>query len=439
MGTWRLRLPLQATAGQSILFTGLFLQCLGLAAALVCLTITYIRAGKADRRYGYSTFQHHRGASAGTAGHLPLTPRSKTFLAILPLAGVCVLVRCAYRAAAAWGGIGSPIARNNVLWLVAEGVLLTEAMVTLVVFHPAIWLDDTTSAAATRQKPHHHDMEAAAASGGVGAATQGKQTRMSMFTIGSASSRGAKRLSYATTIGGDMHEPEQAQLHHHYAHAHARGDSGGADMHEASQLMFQSHLIAPSDAGSSRRSSSGSSSAPDPYLHRPGLYDAAASPYDNTRGNRYSAEEEDHAISPETRDLSPLEAEAEADRISIVPEVPRKSSKRASRLMSPGSAAAAAAAGAGAGSTDEEEDDEVFELPRKSSKRLSRGTLPTTSAVHEEEEGDDGDDDDDDRLEVASVTLPLRKPSRRETTTTDDDALEDVALRSTYSTSLYSQ
>lgn len=258
---------------------------------------------------------------------------------------------------------------------------------------------------------------------------------MSLFSMG-----GAKRLSYATTIGGGgdmMHEPEQAQLHH--AHTHARVGSGSTDMHEVSQLMFQSHLIAPSDAGSSRRGSSGSS-APDPYLHRPGLYDDDASPYDNTRGNRYSAEEhQDHVISPETRDLSPLEAEAEADRISIVPEVPRKSSKRASRLMSPDAAARVAAATAGAGSADEEDD--VFEVPRKSSKRLSRGAPPTTttttsSAVHHEEEEEDDDYDDDDRLEVASVTLPLRKPSRRETT---DDAMEDVALRSTYSTSLYSQ
>lgn len=395
-GAWRIVFPKQSAAGQSILFTGLFLQSLSLAGALVCLTITYVKAGKADRKYGYTTF--HRGG----AGYVPLSPRSKTFLAILPLAGVCVLVRCIYRAAAAWGGLGSPIARDDILWLVAEGVLLTEAMVTLAVFHPAIWLDDAVAAASTR----HNDMEA----GGAGKERPGAWSRISNFSMGTNSSRGGggKRVSYATTMGGggDMQEP--AQLHHH----HARDSR--ADLHEVSQLIFQSRLIAPSDAGSSssaansRRGSSATSSQPDPYMHHhSGLYDDDASPYhnsDNMRANRYDPHEEDDdnhtvIISPETRDLSPLEAEAEADRISIVPEVPRKSSKRMSRLVTPAAAAAVS---------------------------------PATSS-----EGD-YEDDDDDRLEVESVVLPLRKPSRKETTD-DDDGLEDVALRSTYSTSLYSQ
>lgn len=438
-GNWRIRLPAQAAAGQSVLFTGLFLQCLGLAGALVCLTMTYMRAGSADRKYAsYSTF--HRDNN-GAAGHLPLTPRSKTFLAILPLAGVCVLVRCAYRAAAAWGGLGSPVARDDVLWLVAEGVLFTEAIVTLAVFHPAIWLYDTVAAAATRQhrRPRDDMEEATVAATGPGGARQGANTRMSMFSMGSYSTRAAKRLSYATTIG-DTQEPEHAQMQMHHSERDSR-----ANLHEVSQLMFQSRLIAPSDAGSSsaansRRGSSGSSQ-PDPCLHRPGLYDEDPSPYD-TRGNhRYSVADDDDnnnnnnhiMISPDTRDLSPLEAEAEADRISIAPEVPRKSSKRVSRLLSPGFSAAGASGSADDDDNEEEDDheddEERFEVPRKSSKRMSRLSSPP-SAVDEHE------DDDDDRLEVESVILPLRKPSRKETT---DDTMEEVTLKSTYSTSLYSQ
>lgn len=270
---------------------------------------------------------------------------------------------------------------------------------------------------------------------------------MSMFSMGSYSTRAAKRLSYATTIGDTQQEPEhapmQTQTQMQMQMHHGERDSR-VNLHEASQLMFQSHLIAPSDAGSSsaansRRGSSGSSQ-PDPYPHRPGLYDEDPSPYDTCRNHRFSmADDDDNVdynnnahirISPDTRDPSPLEAEAEADRISIAPEVPRKSSKRVSRLLSPGSSAAGTS---GSADEEEEEDDhqddgERFEVPRKSSKRMSRLSSPP-SAVDEHE-------DDDDRLEVASVILPLRKPSRKETT---DDAMEEVTLKSTYSTSLYSQ
>lgn len=396
-GKWRIVLPPQATAGQSVLFIGLLLQSLGLAAALTSLTITYVRAGKADRKYAYSTFQRRDGA-----GYVALTPRSKTFLAILPLAGVCVLVRCAYRAAAAWGGLGSPIARDELLWLVAEGVLLTEAMVTLAVFHPAIWLDDRAHdrRSAGGGAGRHHDVEEAGANN----KRDYPGTRKSIFSMASGA---GKRVSSATTIG-DMQEA-----------LHAR-DSRGANPNEMSHLIFQSHLIAPSDAGSSannsRRGSSGSSgsSQPDPYIHH-GLYDDDASPYDTRIRSQPYAEEEDiadiynhnnHVITPETRGFSPLEAEAEEDRISIAPEVPRKSSKRMSRLLttSPGTdIAAAAASGSNTATSGEEED---------------------------------SDDEDDDRLEVESVVLPLRKPSRREPT---DDAMEEVVLRSTRSMSLYSQ
>lgn len=417
-GTWGIILPPTAPAGQSVLFAGLFLQSLGLAGALACLTITYIKAGKADRKYGYTTF-HRDGA-----GYVPLNPRSKTFLAILPLAATCVLVRCTYRAAAAFAGLlESAIARDETLWLVAEGVLLTEAMVTLAVFHPAIWLDDGKVTAPRRQ-----DVESTAAAG---AGREGARTRMSIFSMATSSSRGgAKRFSSTSSLGEMQQQAQMQQTHHRDAR------DSRAELHEVSQLIFQSHLIAPSDAGSSQPSSSApnsrrgsavssasSSSHPSPYMdqdqHHTGLYDDA-SPYDR-RGNQYSEENSTAVVSPPLRDLSSPEAEGDTDEESIAPEVPRKSSKRISRDIN-----------------------NEIEVPRKSSKRMSRLLSPantTTAAVVAEPSSaydeDDDDESDSDTLEVRSVDLPLRKPSRRETA--DDDGMEEVALTSTYSTSLYSQ
>lgn len=347
-GPWGILLPKQAGPGQDVMYAGLLLQTLSLAAALSLLAIAYVKAGKADRKYGYTTF-HRDGA-----GYVPLTPRFKTFLVVLPLAGVCVLVRCAYRSAAAWGGIGSPIARDQVLWLVAEGVMLTEAIVTLAAFHPAIWLDDGIS-----DRIHGDDME----------------------QDGTRASKLGKRLTVGTFATG-MTDLE-----------HGNVRDSRQDLGDISQVIFSSALIAPSDVSSdgspSRRGSAGE------HGHEP-VAQMASSPYDPhlpPASRRYSQD-----ITAESRALSPLEAEEEADRVSIIPEPPRKSSKRISRAL---------------------------EMARLQQQRRD-----------EEEE-----DDDDDRLEVASVVLPPRMPSKREAPNRGDkeDDLEDVALTSTYSQSLYSQ
>lgn len=347
-GPWGILLPKQAGPGQDVMYAGLLLQTLSLAAALSLLAIAYVKAGKADRKYGYTTF-HRDGA-----GYVPLTPRFKTFLVVLPLAGVCVLVRCAYRSAAAWGGIGSPIARDQVLWLVAEGVMLTEAIVTLAAFHPAIWLDDGIS-----DRVHGDDVE----------------------QDGTRASKLGKRLTVGTFATG-MTDLE-----------HGNVRDSRQDLGDISQVIFSSALIAPSDVSSegspSRRGSAGE------HGHEPVAH-MATSPYDPhlpPAARRYSQD-----ITAESRALSPLEAEEEADRVSIIPEPPRKSSKRISRAL---------------------------EMARLQQQRRD-----------EEEE-----DDDDDRLEVASVVLPPRMPSKREPPNRGDkeDDLEDVALTSTYSQSLYSQ
>lgn len=346
-GPWGILLPHQAGPGQDVLYAGLLLQTLSLAAALSLLAIAYFKAGKADRKYGYTTF-HRDGA-----GYVPLTPRFKTFLVILPLAGVCVLVRCAYRSAAAWGGIGSPIARDQILWLVAEGVMLTEAIVTLVAFHPALWLDD-----------------------GISDRMQGDDAEHD----GNRTSKLGKRLTVGTFATG-MTDLE-----------HGNVRDSRQDLGDISQVIFSSALIAPSDVSSdgspSRRGSAGE------YGHEHVIRDTAqmtSSPYDPhlPPARRYSQD-----ITAESRALSPLEAEEEADRVSIIPEPPRKSSKRISRAL---------------------------EMARLQQQQRD-------------------EDEEDDRLEVASVVLPPRKPSKRETNHGGrEDDLEDVALTSTYSQSLYSQ
>lgn len=343
-GPWGILLPQQAGPGQDVMYAGLLLQTLSLAAALSLLAIAYVKAGKADRKYGYTTF--HRDGP----GYVPLSPRFKTFLVVLPLAGVCVLVRCAYRSAAAWGGIGSPIARDQMLWLVAEGVMLTEAIVSLAAFHPAIWLDDGFSS-----RVHGgDDAEQDAA----------------------RNSKLSKRLTVGTFATG-MTDMEQG---------HVRDSR--QDLAAVSQVIFSSALIAPSDASSdgspSRRGSTGE--------HGRDAVQMSNAPYDpHLPARRYSED-----ITAEPRVLSPMEAEEEADRVSIIPEPPRKSSKRISRAL---------------------------EMARL-----------------QQQQRDDEEEDDNDRMEVVSVVLPPRKPSKRETIHGGrEDDLEDVALTSTYSQSLYSQ
>ncbi|ROV97580.1 hypothetical protein VSDG_04591 [Cytospora chrysosperma] len=314
-GSWGITLPAQAGPGQAVMYAGLLLQTLALAAALILLAVAYVRAGKADRKYGYTTFQRD-----GT-GYVSLSPRFKTFLAVLPLAGVCTLVRCAYRTAAVWGGLGSDTARDEVLWLAAEGVMLTEAMVSLAVFHPAIWLED-----GIRRRSSSVDAE----QGGVAASKLGKR-----LTVG----------SFAT----EMDEPRNR-------------DSRQDLEDEFGRVLFPTSPMAPSDA-----SSPGSTSRRGSAAEREQLYQT--SPYDprDGSGGRHSED-----ITSESRGLSPLEAEAEEQRRQETEsfiEPPRKSSKRMSRMLQLQREAEAAAAEAEAQADDRFEVESIQLPSRKPSRR----------------------------------------------------------------------
>lgn len=395
-GPWGLLLAAQGHVGQTIVFIGLLIQALSLAGALSLLATTYVKAGRADRKYSYTAF-HLRGGPAPA----PLSARFKIFLVVLPLAGVCVLVRCAYRTAAAWGGLGSALARDEVLWLVAEGTLLTEAMVSLAVFHPALWLADASGSGSDgsqrrdRHPQHHHDVE-------------GGPVGVGMLGVGG----NGKRFSSGTTLTLTMADT----LDFGAAARDSRHDLAEA---ETGHLMFSPNLIAPSEAGSSeragsRRGSDGSSVGgggggghvrvfqADPYYR----YEDNQSPYDPAPvapvapapalAREYSAD-----ITAETRGLSPMEAEAEEDRLEVESFVqpPRKSSKRQSMVKRP--------------AVDEDDQLEAASFvspPRKSSKRK------TTQ--------------DEDRLEVESIELPPRKPSKRDTIHAREDDLDAVSLYS---------
>lgn len=449
-----------------MVFAGLLLQTLSLVCALGLLAVAYASAGRADRRR-YGSYATAAAEGQGSAA-APLSARLKTFLAVLPLAGACVLARCAYRAASAWGGLGSPVARDGVAWLVAEGVLLTEAMVTLAVFHPGVWLDDQRGRQQQRQR-QQYDVEGA----GHGLLPSSEAPGM-MMTISPAA---AKRLSSGTTLSTDDLEEEKNRLR-----GRRMRDVETAEDAAAGQgfMVATPNLMAPSEAGSfseagsptRRRAARGSvvldidpyyqfedSSPYDPHLAAvspPSSSSSSSSPPAPV-GRRYYSEdaEEEEAeeyITAETRGLSPMEAEAEQARLEAAsfmtaPEPPRKSSKRASRVLEHHSI--------GREEGDDDDDDEqhdsfdvesFVEPPRKSSKRVSRvlvdnaagpsalpplrkpsrkGTLRVPGGSR-----DDQEEDDDDRMEVESIVLPPRKPSKRETVHGAEEDLDAVSLYS---------
>ncbi|CAN8098968.1 unnamed protein product [Discula destructiva] len=410
-GPWGLLLQARAHAGQTVLFVGFLTHTVLLAAALVALAITYGRA-RADKMDHLNKLPGYKTFRGGRSPAVVISPRCKLFLAVLPLAGASVLVRCAYRTAAAWGGLGSPIATDPLLWLVSEGALLTEAMLSLAVFHPALCLDAATAAGhgeeGSRRRRNTQDLEA------------GQPAIMKMdkrFSVGT------------TTLTMAECSPSKAMVQH--------GRHGS--LSEGSQLMSSSHLMARSDAGSSDTHGSRRGSAAvldlDPYYR-----------YEDPFANPHEVFEEED-VSPydlhfskdmtsESRGLSSMEEEAERNRrleTESFVQPPRKSSKRVSRALTPSEAPVVLSP---APAEDEEdhhhhhgldiqEDAESFVMmmpspPRKSSKRKS---VARGLSVRTDGEGDD------DRLEVASVVLPSRKPSKMSTRRGGED-LDAVSLYS---------
>lgn len=477
-GLWGLTLPAQAHTGQTILFIGLLVHTLSIATSLTLFAIAFVRMGQQQHHYAVPVDSHKNEAPA-------LSPKSRTFIIALLLATGAVLARTVYRTAASWGGLFStPLARDQVGWLVAEGVLLTEAMVSMAIFHPSLWLE--------AQQPQHHAVDV---EGGL--------------TLGVGRPNG-KRISSGSTILSSLSSPQlehhdddmaARMMHHDLNRQHLGQDD---DIAEVRQLLFSSHIIPPpmSEAGSSQNSGSrrGSRVLPEnPYYHfeeteEDAPYDPAlptitrrdASPYSEEEGRfSYHSRNPSGNVLAESRGLSPLEAEAEQERRQVddgfvVLSPPRKSSRRKS-LLSPPPPPLMLEQDLGQMSSDS---DGFVEPPRKSSKRKSlvmperleaialddvgpprrsskRLSMPTRTASFEA--GDDslgtvepprrsskrkslparqgtirGEQDDDDDFDVQSIVLPPRMASKRE-----DDPKGDLARKDTTGTldsiSLYSQ
>lgn len=363
---------------------GLLFQTLTLAGALALLAAAYARAGRADRTYGYAaaTTSHRRG-------YAPLPPRLKISLAVLPLAGACVLVRCAYRTAASWGGIGSAAGRDQVAWLVAEGILLTEVLVSLGMFHPALWAGDVGNG-----RSQAYDVEGLARVDGAP----------------------GKRLSSGTTLSmADVSVRTPAD------HAAAMSPS-----------MFSSELMAPSEAGSSTGSRRGSDSGAkvleaNPYYR----FEEDEGASGMRRGPYEAARRDSEDITAETPHLSP---DIEEDRLGPLSyDLPRRQPSKQ-------------------GTVSTQNDDwevESFVLPPRmpSTRNPARGARDDdledlaqsstySSSLQPSRAGTMRGREQED-WEVASFVLPPRMPSKRDKTLQERRA--EGELGRSDSVSLYSQ
>lgn len=294
--------------------------------------------------------------------------------------------------------MGSPVARNALLWLVFEGALLTEALVALAAFHPALWCLDSNN---NNNTPH--DIEAG---------------------------KGGKRFSAATTLSmADLSplSPERKVLRH------VSSDGG-----ERSRLMMFGRdsaggghgiMAAASEAGSSDAAMPGSRResaavlAEDPHYS---YEDPFATPREDDRGeDPYEARFSEDITRGGSRSWEDDDGERFETESFVQP--PRKSSKRLSRanvvVRSPPPASSQAALLAIEDRLNDGDDDDAesfVQPPRKSSKRMSAPPPARGLSVRSEE---------DDRLEVASIMLPSRNPSKISTAPRRED-LDAVSLYS---------
>jgi len=123
-------------AGTTTVLAGTSLHLATLVATLLLYLSVLLRARRAHRAYGYTTF--HRDA-----GYVALETRFLAGAALLPLGCLCLAGRDVYRVASLAGGIGGKVARNQALFVGVEGVLVMLALVAAgVACHPGLILWD---------------------------------------------------------------------------------------------------------------------------------------------------------------------------------------------------------------------------------------------------------------------------------------------------------
>ncbi|KAK2022388.1 hypothetical protein LX32DRAFT_657734 [Colletotrichum zoysiae] len=136
-------------AGAGIVLAGLVLQLATLAAAGLLLASVLLRAARARRRYGYTTF--HRDV-----GYVPLTGRFRVFAAAVPSAMAVLSGRLCFRVAEYAGGWGGPLATGGGeegLFIGLEGFLVGYALLAIVGCHPALFLKDGKTVSRIESEP----------------------------------------------------------------------------------------------------------------------------------------------------------------------------------------------------------------------------------------------------------------------------------------------
>ncbi|KAK1981429.1 sphingoid long-chain base transporter RSB1 [Colletotrichum cereale] len=124
-------------AGAKIVLAGLALQLATLVAAGLLLASVLLRAARARRQYGYTTF--HRDV-----GYVPLTGRFRVFAGVVPSAIAVLFGRLSFRIAEYAEGWGGPLATTGGegLFIGLEGFLVGYALLAIVGCHPALFLQD---------------------------------------------------------------------------------------------------------------------------------------------------------------------------------------------------------------------------------------------------------------------------------------------------------
>ena len=121
--------------GLLVVTAGLVLQLTTLVIALVFLLVIFVRAARAYRVYGYTTFH-------SDAGYVRLTLKFRLFLAVLPVACFCIFSRLIYKIGAFSHGLTVGMAMDEGLFNGFEGLVLGYAMASLTLCYPAMCLED---------------------------------------------------------------------------------------------------------------------------------------------------------------------------------------------------------------------------------------------------------------------------------------------------------
>jgi len=120
-----------ADFGSSMLDVGTDLMLAGVVWQVVCLTFFGYFLGE----YLFRTYRHRRDISL-QAMELLRDTKFRLFLMAVVSSYLTVLVRCAYRIPELADGWRSELMRNEVEFIVLEGVMIVTAVAALTVFHP---------------------------------------------------------------------------------------------------------------------------------------------------------------------------------------------------------------------------------------------------------------------------------------------------------------